>query len=307
MIKTSITPHQPIMKDEVVASLIVNKSGIYLDCTLGFGGHSDAILKNIDKKGTLIGLDCDQEAYRYSRDRFKDYKDQVKIFNSNYTDYRKILESLNVDQIDGALLDLGISSYQIDNPGRGFSYRFEAPLDMRFDTDKSLTARTVLNEYSEHKIGDMIKFLGEEKNYKKIAKTIVQYSKKGLMNTTYELKTAILESTGDRRNINKVLSRVFQSIRIEVNKEFESIKMMLEDIPKVIKIGGKLVLITFHSLEDRIVKKMLFGMHDQYFESEYGKKKISLDSKKVVKPNRDEILKNKRSRSAKLRSATIIA
>ena len=177
---------------------------------------------------------------------------------------------------------------------------------MRFDTNKPLTASMVLNEYSEYKIADMIKFFGEEKNYKKIAKSIVQYSKKGLMNTTYELKAAILDSPGNRGNINKILSRVFQSIRIEVNKEFESIKTMLRDIPKVIKNGGKLVLITFHSLEDRIVKKMLFDMHNQYFESDYGKKKIMLDSKKVTKPSRDEILKNKRSRSAKLRSATIV-
>ena len=306
MVEAFTTPHQPIMKDEVVASLIGNRSGTYLDCTLGFGGHSDAILKNIDKKGMLIGLDCDPEAYMYSVDRFKSSKNQVKIFNSNYTNYKKILEHLGVDEIDGALLDLGISSYQIDNPGRGFSYRFDAPLDMRFDTNNSLTASMVLNEYSEYKIADMIKFFGEEKNYKKIAKSIVQYSKKGLMNTTYELKAAILDSPGNRGNINKILSRVFQSIRIEVNKEFESIKTMLRDIPKVIKNGGKLVLITFHSLEDRIVKKMLFDMHNQYFESDYGKKKIMLDSKKVTKPSRDEILKNKRSRSAKLRSATIV-
>ena len=306
MVEAFTTPHQPIMKDEVVASLIGNRSGTYLACTLRFGGPADALLENIDKKGMLIGLDCDPEAYMYSVDRFKSCKSQVKIFNSNYTNYKKILEHLGVDEIDGALLDLGISSYQIDNPGRGFSYRFDAPLDMRFDTNNSLTASMVLNEYSEYKIADMIKFFGEEKNYKKIAKSIVQYSKKGLMNTTYELKAAILDSPGNRGNINKILSRVFQSIRIEVNKEFESIKTMLRDIPKVIKNGGKLVLITFHSLEDRIVKKMLFDMHNQYFESDYGKKKIMLDSKKVTKPSRDEILKNKRSRSAKLRSATIV-
>jgi len=204
MINNSTTPHQPIMTDEVVGSLIVNKSGTYLDCTLGFGGHSNAILNNINKKATLIGLDCDPEAYKYSANRFKGCKNQVKIFNSNYMDYRKVLESLNIEEIDGVLLDLGISSYQIDNPGRGFSYRFEAPLDMRFDPNRLLTAYKVLNEYSEQKIGNMIKFLGEEKKYKKIAQSIVQYSKKGRMNITYELKSPILDFAGDGRNINKV-------------------------------------------------------------------------------------------------------
>ena len=307
MSKNDTTPHQPIMKDEVVNRLITNRSGTYLDCTLGFGGHSNEILKNISKKGVVIGLDCDPDAYRYSKNRFREHKEQVKIFNSNYTDYRKVLKKLKIDQIDGALLDFGISSYQIDKPGRGFSYRFDAPLDMRFDPNGLVTAYKILNEYSDKKLASVIRNLGEEKKYKKIAQSIVQYSKKGIMNTTYDLKAAIIKSAGNQKNINKVLSRVFQSIRIEVNKEFENIKMILTDIPKIIKVGGKIVIITFHSLEDRIVKKTLFNMNNQYFQSEYGEKKINLDNKKVIKPSRNEILKNKRSRSAKLRSATIIA
>ena len=244
MSKNDITPHRPIMKDEVVSRLITNRSGTYLDCTLGFGGHSYEILKNISKEGVVIGLDCDPDAYKYSKNRFSEHKDQVKIFNSNYIDYRKVLKKLKINQIDGALLDLGISSYQVDNPGRGFSYRFDAPLDMRFDPNKLVTAYKILNEYSDKKLESVIKNLGEERKYKKIAQSIVQYSKKGIMNTTYDLKTSIIKSIGSQENINKVLSRVFQSIRIEVNKEFENIEMILKDIPKIIKVGGKIVLIT---------------------------------------------------------------
>jgi len=295
------------MKEEVVNNLITNKSGIYLDCTLGFGGHASRILKEIDNKGLVVGLDCDPDAYKYSLDRFKDKSDNIKIFNKNYTSYNSILDELKINEIDGALLDLGISSYQIDNNGRGFSYRYDAPLDMRFDLEYNKTAYDILNTYSEKKIAFIIKSYGEERNYKNIAQSIVKHSKRNAMKTTYDLKKSIESAIKYKGNINKILSRVFQSIRIEVNNEFENVKAMISELPQRIKVGGKIVFLTFHSLEDRLVKRGTFELDNKIIDTPYGSKRIMLTSKKIVKPSRSEILKNKRSRSAKLRGLKIAA
>lgn len=294
------------MKEEVVANLVTNNSGIYLDCTIGFGGHSCEILNKLDNKGRIIGLDCDIDAFKYSKKRFKSSDDRVRVFNSNYIDYEQVLNSLDISEIDGAFLDLGISSYQIDEPRKGFSYRYDGPLDMRFDTNYNVTAFDVLNKYSERDLSFIIKNYGEEKNHNKIAKSIVKNAKRKTMNSTNDLKNAIKEvSYGPR--INKTLSRVFQSIRIEVNNEFQNIKRIIESLPHRIKIGGKLVLITFHSLEDRLVKRTLFGMNGKLIEGENAiNKRIKILNKKVIKPSREEILSNKRSRSAKLRSVAIV-
>ena len=294
------------MKEEVVANLVTNNSGIYLDCTIGFGGHSDGILDKLDNKGQIIGLDCDLDAFNYSKKKFKKLDTRVKVFNSNYMDYEQVLDSLDISEIDGALLDLGISSYQIDEPRKGFSYRYDGPLDMRFDVNRSITAFDVLNKYSEKKLSFIIKNYGEEKNYNKIAKSIVKSAKRKTMNSTNDLKNAIKEvSYGPR--INKTLSRVFQSIRIEVNNEFHSIKTVIKSLPNRIKIGGKLVLITFHSLEDRLVKRALFEMNGKLVEGDNAiNKRVKILNKKVIKPSRKEILSNKKSRSAKLRSIAIV-
>ena len=179
------------MLKEIIDNLVTNKSGIYLDCTLGFGGHANAILKSLNNDGMIVGLDCDPDAYSYSIKRF-DLNDKIKVFNSNYIDYRNILNKLKIEELDGVLMDLGISSYQIDQEGRGFSYRYEAPLDMRFDINYKKTAYDILNTYSKNNIASIIKEYGEERNYKRIGKTIVQNSKKGKMRTTYDLKKAII-------------------------------------------------------------------------------------------------------------------
>ena len=294
-------PHSAIMKEEVVDALITNKSGTYLDFTVGFGGHAERIIQSIDSSGRLIGLDCDPDAFKYSLKRFKSLKEKVTILNENYTNYDKVLKKLNIDEIDGVLMDLGISSYQVDKSDRGFSYQFDAPLDMRFDINYPKTASDILNSYSQKRISEMIKDNGEEKNYKKIAKSIVQYSKRGEMNTSFDLKKAIIDSNIYAKNINKVFSRVFQAVRIEVNDEFRNVEKVINDVCKRIKVGGRAVFITFHSLEDRLVKRLLFKMNNQYLSTEFGNKKIELIRKKVVKPKRDEILQNRRSRSAKLR------
>ena len=295
------------MKEEVVDNLITNKSGTYLDCTLGFGGHASRILKEIDSRGLVVGLDCDPDAYKYSLDRFEDNHSNIKIFNKNYTSYASVLDELGINEIDGALLDLGISSYQIDNNGRGFSYRYDAPLDMRFDLEYNKTAYDILNTYSEQKIAFIIKSYGEERNYKNIARSIVKHSKRDAMKTTYDLKRSIESAISYKGNINKILSRVFQSIRIEVNQEFENVKTMISELPQRIKVGGRIVFLTFHSLEDRLVKRGTFELHNKIIDTSYGVKKIMLTSKKIIKPSRYEIVKNKRSRSAKLRGLKIAA
>ena len=294
-------PHAAIMKEEVVDALITNKSGTYLDFTVGFGGHADHIIQSLNSRGRLIGLDCDPDAFKYSLERFSDLKEKVKIINENYTNYEQVLNREKIAEVDGVLMDLGISSYQVDKSERGFSYQFDAPLDMRFDIKYKKTASDILNTYSEGSISEMIKCNGEEKNHKKIAKSIVQYSKKGKMKTSFDLRKAIIDSSIYVKNINKVFSRVFQAIRIEVNDEFGNIEKVIKSVCARLKVGGRAVFITFHSLEDRLVKQLLLKLNQQSFNTEFGIKKIDLVRKKVIKPKRDEILKNRRARSAKLR------
>ena len=292
------------MKDEIADNLITNKSGIYIDCTLGFGGHTKIIFENLSKKGLVIGLDCDPDAYSYSKEKFKD-NSRIRVFNTNYTNYSSVLDELKIKEVDGVLMDLGISSYQIDKEGRGFSYRYDSKLDMRFDLNYKKTAHDILNSYSVHRLASIIRDYGEEKNYKNIAKNIVRYSKKNKMNTTYNLKNAIIESTNYKANMSKIFSRVFQAVRIEVNNEFKSIEKMIQSLPYRVKAGGRILWLTFHSLEDRLVKRSTFSLNNQRIQTDYGEKRIMLLSKKTIKPSRPEILKNRRSRSAKLRGLII--
>ena len=246
--------HVPVMLEECLSALNVRKGGIYLDGTLGGGGHSSEILK---RGGTLIALDRDNEAIAESKKRFEDEKlSGYTIVKSNFHDAAKVLDDLGVDGIDGALLDLGISSHQIDDPERGFSYRFDGKLDMRMDNDGGITAYDVVNEYSEDELVKILFGYGEERFAKKIASAIVRERKNQPIRTTTELAELVKKSAPEfYHRQGHPAKKTFQAIRIEVNGELDGLSEALESIAAKIKSGGRFAVLTFHSLEDRIVKQ----------------------------------------------------
>ena len=246
--------HVPVMLEECLSALNVRKGGIYLDGTLGGGGHSSEILK---RGGTLIALDRDNEAIAESKKRFEDEKlSGYTIVKSNFHDAAKVLDDLGVDGIDGALLDLGISSHQIDDPERGFSYRFDGKLDMRMDNDGGITAYDVVNEYSEDELVKILFGYGEERFAKKIASAIVRERKNQPIRTTTELAELVKKSTPEfYHRQGHPAKKTFQAIRIEVNGELDGLSEALESIAAKIKSSGRFAVLTFHSLEDRIVKQ----------------------------------------------------
>ena len=302
--------HKSVLLNETIENLIMNKNGIYIDGTIGFAGHSKHILHNLDKNGKLIGIDLDSYALKYSKSNLSKFpKQSYSLYKGNFSEFPSIIKDIGISKVDGIVVDLGISSYQIDSGHRGFSYMNNGDLDMRFNEDKGVSAKELLNNINENDLGKIIKLYGEEKKYKKIARNIVKYSKEDKMNTTFDLKKAIQEVTNPRY-LNKTLSRVFQSIRIKVNEEIKNLNLFLENSLKCLKRGGRLVIITFHSLEDSIVKHF-------FKENEIEcicppsfpicncshKAKIKIINRKGILPTISEIEKNSRARSAKLRIA----
>ena len=308
MEKQLTQPHIPVMKREAVSLLDINPKGIYLDCTVGFAGHSEEIIKNLGDKGKLIGIDYDPYALEYSNQRLSKSGKNFELFHENYFYFPKILDNLKIKSVDGILFDLGISSYQVDSGYRGFSYNIDAPLDMRFD-DNYESARDFINHSSEESISNIIKEYGEEKFHRKIAKSIVEERKVKAIETTHDLKNIIIKTIyGDKKN--KTLSRVFQAIRIHVNNELENLLMCIIKAVEILSPGGRLAIITFHSLEDRLVKNTFkaYSNSDPSILNEIGLKikKSELKNctsitKKPISPSLEEIQKNKRARSAKLR------
>lgn len=247
--------HIPIMLNEVLDGLNIKKDGIYFDGTVGGAGHSKEILKQISS-GLLIACDKDIEALNVSKQRLSEIHSQFVMVHNDFKNYNQILKQLNIEKVDGILLDLGVSSYQLDNEERGFSYRFDAPLDMRMDRDKTLTARTIVNEYSQKELERVLFEYGEEKFTKQIVRNIIKQREIKPIETTFELVDIIKSSLP-----NKVLrvkghpaKQTFQALRIEVNGELEKLENVILDMIESLKIGGRLAIITFHSLEDRIVK-----------------------------------------------------
>lgn len=300
--------HNPVLLNECIEALNIKPEGIYIDGTLGGAGHSSKIIERLSAKGLLIGIDKDEEALKTAKNKLKKYTN-VKYIYGNHDDIKEILENLRIQEVDGILLDLGVSSYQIDEKSRGFSYIENSELDMRMDVNQELTAKTVVNTYSEEKLADIIFTYGEEKFAKKIAKNIVEYRKNKQIETTLELVQIIEKSIpGFAKNNGHPAKRTFQAIRIEVNNEIEPLYNTVMNCIKCLKNGGRLCIITFHSLEDRAVKNA--------YTDAVGKCTCPSDlpycicdnnslgtiiNKKPITASEQEIKENSRSKSAKLR------
>ena len=247
--------HVPVLYNEVMDALDIKADGIYVDGTLGGGGHSSGICERLSEKGTLIGVDRDTAALEAAGERLKDYACQRVYLHTNYSDVEAIKEAAG-GKVDGILLDLGVSSFQLDTAERGFSYMHDAPMDMRMNEDDAFTAYQVVNEYSEQELARIIKEYGEEKWASRIAKFIVSERKLKPVETTGELVEIIKKAipAAARREGPHPAKRTFQAIRIEVNAELEHLKRALDTLPDILAPGGRLAIITFHSLEDRMVK-----------------------------------------------------
>ena len=292
--------HNPVLLAESIGGLNIIEDGIYVDVTYGGGGHSREILSRLGKKGQLIVFDQDFDSKANLID-----DNRLLFINENFMYLKKFLKLNNISKLDGILADFGVSSYQIDKPERGFSYRFEADLDMRMDNNSSLTARQIINKYTSEDLNKMFKNYGELNNAKKITREIINSRRKNEIKTTTQLNEIIYPLIPNRIS-NKILSRVYQAIRIEVNNELEAIRLLLKQTVELLKVGGRISLISYHSLEDRIVKRFFkTGKFQGEIEKDiYGN--YSLPYKiieKLIVPNQTEINKNIRARSAKLRIA----
>lgn len=300
--------HQPVLADVAVGYLVTNSDGIYVDCTLGGGGHSDLILQKLSSKGFLIGLDADRDAIENSNEKLKGYNNKAlrQIF---FDQLDVVLHELKEYPVDGFFYDLGLSSFHVDRVGRGFSYQVEVPLDMRFDQGQKLTAAEVLNEYELDSLERIIREYGEEKYWRAIAAKIVKNRTAAKLRTTRELVEIVRSVVGERK-LQKSLARVFQAIRIEVNKELERLEKSLDLAFQYSKEGARIVSISYHSLEDRIVKEFFRYKAldcicpDDLPECVCDKvAEMRILTRKVITPGADEIRSNPRARSARLRAA----
>ncbi|HIT71404.1 MAG TPA: 16S rRNA (cytosine(1402)-N(4))-methyltransferase RsmH [Candidatus Scatovivens faecipullorum] len=299
--------HKSVMLEECIEGLSIKPNGIYVDGTMGGAGHSKEIAKRISKEGLLIGIDRDEEAICVAKERLKEFNN-IKFVHDNHDNIKNILEKLDITGVDGILLDLGVSSYQLDERNRGFSYMKDATLDMRMDKTQELTAKKVINEYSEENLSKIIFEYGEERFSRAIARKIVDYRKNKEIETTDEL-VKIIEGIVPRRNKEgHPAKRTFQAIRIEVNNEIKPLYQTIIDSIDVLNSGGRLCVITFHSLEDRAVKNAFndsIGKCTCPPDLPYcvcgAKSKGKIITKKPLLPKEAELQENSRSKSAKLR------
>ena len=303
--------HIPVLLNESLDLLIKKKDGIYFEGTLGFGGHTSEILKRLDKKGILISTDVDSSAFEYSKKRFENDK-RVRLYNLNFSLIDVMAKIESIMFFDGVIADLGVSSYQLDQVSSGFSYSSDAPLDLRMDKNLKTTAADIVNSFDEEELANIIYEYGEERNSRKIARQIVNARINGVIKTTFDLKK-IIEDITPQRYLVKTLSRVFQALRIYINNELESLKQFLNNSLKVLKSGSRIVVISYHSLEDRIVKEFF-----KYEELDCicpkdapictcdKESRVKILTKKPLVPSQEEIKFNKRARSAKLRAAEVL-
>lgn len=302
--------HKSVLLNETIESLNIKPDGIYVDGTLGGGGHSLEICKRLGKGGRLIGIDQDKDAIEAATKRLEDYKDKITIVHSNYNNIKSVLNSLGIEKVDGIVLDLGVSSYQLDNPERGFTYREDVPLDMRMDKDSSMTAADIVNDYSEMELFRVIKDYGEEQFAKNIAKHIVKARQEKTIETTGELNEIIKAAIPAkmREHGGHPSKKTFQAIRIELNHELDVLSDSLDTMILMLAPKGRLSIITFHSLEDRIVKNIFRkNMNPCTCPPDFpvcvcGKKPTGKTvTRKPIVPGDEELADNKRAKSSKLR------
>ncbi len=302
--------HKSVLLEETVNGLNIKPDGIYVDGTLGGGGHAWEVCSRLNDKGSFIGIDQDAAAIEAAGARLRDFGERVTIVRSNYCDMKSQLQKLGIEKVDGIVLDLGVSSYQLDTAERGFSYRVDVPLDMRMDRRQSMTARDIVNDYSEMDLFRIIRDYGEDKFAKNIAKHIVLERANGPIETTGQLTEIIRQSIPMKfqKNAGHPAKRTFQAIRIELNRELEVLRDSLDTMIDMLNPGGRICIITFHSLEDRIVKS-IFKRNENpctcpsHFPvcvcGNVSKGKVI--TRKPILPSEEELEYNSRSKSAKLR------
>lgn len=306
--------HKPVLLREVLENLLTSKSGIYLDATVGTGGHAEAIVSQLEPEGKLICIDRDESSLEIARKRLGKYKDRVRFQHLRFSQIKDLVLGLKIKEISGILFDLGVCSLHLDDPQRGFSFQGDGPLDMRIDPSQSKTAELVVNNYSLSLLIKILFEFGEEKFSRKIARAIVKQREKNKIHTTFELRK-LVESKVNLRYRIKSLARVFQAIRIEVNDELEELRKGLDHAIQLLAPGGRLCVISYHSLEHRIIKERISrGLkgpicpqetsvpfrHGMSASLERGKATLRMLTKKPIVPSTQEIKENPRARSAQL-------
>ena len=299
--------HIPVLYYETLNNLVINPNGIYIDCTLGGGSHSEGILEKLSNKGLLISIDQDSTAIEYSKKRLEKFGSKWKVFKGNFENIDTIAYMAGVDKVNGILMDIGVSSKQLDDPERGFSYRYDVKLDMRMNTEQKISAYDVVNTYTEEQLSKIIFEYGEERYARKIAKLIVEQRKSSAIEKTSDLITLIKRAYPERASKHPA-KKTFQAIRIEVNRELEVLENAISKSAELLKVGGRLAIITFHSLEDRIVKNKFKDLatackcpKDIPICVCDGVKKFEIITKKPIIPIDDELKNNNRAHSSKLR------
>ncbi|MDY5987090.1 16S rRNA (cytosine(1402)-N(4))-methyltransferase RsmH [Sporofaciens sp. SGI.106] len=302
--------HKSVLLEETVNGLNIRPDGIYVDGTLGGGGHAYEVCRRLGEKGSIIGIDQDEAAIEAAGIRLKDFGEKVTIVRSNYCDMKSRLHELGIDKVDGIVLDLGVSSYQLDTAERGFSYREDAPLDMRMDRRQEMTARDIVNGYSEMDLYRVIRDYGEDKFAKNIARHIVAERERRSIDTTGQLTEIIKHAIPMKfqKKSGHPAKRTFQALRIELNRELDVLRDSLDDMIEILNPGGRLCIITFHSLEDRIVKSAFRKNENPCTCPSHfpvcvcgNVSKGSVITRKPILPSEEELEENSRSKSAKLR------
>jgi 16S rRNA (cytosine1402-N4)-methyltransferase len=305
--------HTAVLLKDTLQFLNPQPAGVYVDGTVGGGGHAEAILNLLSERGRLIGFDADRDAVGFATDRIKRFGNQVTLVQENFRNMKAVLRDLKVDAIDGLLLDLGVSSHELDEHGRGFSFQRDERLDMRMDRRQELDAWTVVNRYPEEALAEIFWKFGEERSSRRLAAAIVRQRASKPIETTGAL-AEIVQQVAGARFLTKTLARVFQAIRIEVNKELESLEIGLRDGASLLRPGGRIVVLSYHSLEDRIVKTIfkeeaskLTRSSNKLLPDRPKAARLKILTKTPVVASREEVQANPRARSAKLRAVEKIA